>query len=119
MKKKETLENKIICPNCKKEIGIEVKIEAKVKALNGGAIKGWKRIEAYEYKQEGPDKFVELIYKDITNMHDVRIVETSSGLPVPEHQYNIKFTNGHGRVNENWVTKPHVTGGEWDWEVYA
>ena len=128
MKKKETSENKIICPNCKKEIGIEVKMEAKVKPLNGPVLREWKKIEGFEYKNDRPEivPYVELIYKHIEQYHNVRCVKTSSGQPIPGHEYICKFKDtdidppldgGHGIVKENWVTKDNITSGVWYWEV--
>jgi hypothetical protein len=77
----------------------------------------WKLIEYPEYVD---DEAVILTYVEppdpgITQLHYVHCINTNTFSE--EYVDLCKFTNGVGRLKENWFTKENVEDGFWEWEV--
>lgn len=114
---------KMILDSSRTEIDVEVKQEGKdLSFLFGHAFlpgsqptKEWIQIDSFEYKEVGFDKYVELIFKDITNMHNVRVID--SGSKEIMYQGACCFQNGVGTLEEGWLTKSDIEQELAYWEV--
>lgn len=114
---------KMILDSSRTEIDVEVKQEGKDLGFlfthaflpRTQPIKEWLEIDSFEYKEIGPDRFVELIYKDITNMHNVRVID--SGSQEIMYQGACCFENGLGTLEEGWLTKSDIEQEIAYWEV--
>ncbi len=81
--------------------------------------KEWVTIENYSYVNGSRGPGVEFIYDGIIcNMHNVRVILTSRLFADQiEFLAACKFTNGHAFLNECWITKDMVMGGNAQWEL--
>jgi hypothetical protein len=72
-------------------------------------------VEFFNYKEIGPDKFVELRYQGINNMHNVRVINSDTS----EIMYlgACCFENGIGILEEGWITKGDIENELAFWEV--
>jgi hypothetical protein len=78
--------------------------------------KEWVRIENYTYLNVTDQQGVELEYGSLLQMHNVRVVE---GRNTDEIKFlaACKFISGSATLDECWITKDIVTGGDAHWEV--
>jgi len=76
----------------------------------------WVQVESFDYSEQYK---VKLTYSNITQIHRVKCIKTSTGAPPPpEALLWIKFKDGQSEVTEYWNTKDKVEAEEWHWEVY-
>ena len=106
------------------ETEIEIKQEWKDRALiifhtfpeSIQPVKEWMVIENYSY-HETDELEVLLIYKDILNMHNLRVVAGSDSTQLIEFRGACCFEDGIGHLKECWVTRDLVESGIGYWEV--
>ena len=80
--------------------------------------KQWMTIENYSYINTSDFSGVEFHYLQKTNMHNVRVVVNSPSFAQQiEFLAACKFTNGTAILNECWITKELIQGGDAHWEV--
>ena len=107
------------------ETEIEIKQEWRDKAFfilhsfpeNIQPVKEYMEIEEYYY-YDSDDFEVMLMYQDILNMHNLRVVRSADSLnDTVEFRAACCFEEGMGHLKECWITKEIVESGIGHWEV--
>jgi hypothetical protein len=114
---------KMFLNTSKSELDVETKQEWRDLGLLFGHVfpdliqpkKDWMEVEVFDYREEGIDKFVELKYQGINNMHNVRALDSDTSEVL--YLGACCFENGAGILEEGWITKGDIENNLAFWEV--